>query len=230
MPMTPASIERRMRQGEVLTRAADALAAGDIAAATTVCRDELVVGADTIRFPLAVVTNAPSSGPVVPRASVAERLRIAYRDGFVDRYSPERWRLVNPGATRVINLRVGDGALPTRMSAGTVRAYAGNAPVWWDCWPTVDHRVPWSRGGGGGDDNLLCTSWWRNDSKRALSAEETGWTVHPHDAVEVWDGLSGWFLRAVAADPGLLADPMVRSYHDATTRAVSTSRGDWTAV
>jgi hypothetical protein len=210
-------VERRMRQADVLTLVADHITAGDLPAAVATCREGLVSRPETIRFPVAVTAaTSRAAGAVVPRATVAERMRVAHRDGFVDRYSTERWRLVNPGALRVISLRVGGEALPTRVSAGTIRAYAGNAPVWWDLWPTVDHRVPWSRGGSGDEDNLICTSWWRNDSKRALSTAETGWEVHGPGDVAAWDGLSRWFLARVHEDVSLLEDPMVASYHRAT--------------
>jgi hypothetical protein len=211
------NIERRMRQADVLTCVAEHITTGDVSRAVATCRERLVARPETIRFPLArPAAVGQATGAVVPRATVGERLRVATRDGFVDRYSAERWRLVNPGALRVISLRVGGAALPTKVSAGTVRAYAGNAPVWWDLWPTVDHRVPWSRGGSGDADNLICTSWWRNDTKQALSTEETGWQVHEPGDVALWNGLSRWFLAQVDRDPTLLGDPMVASYHRAT--------------
>jgi hypothetical protein len=210
-------VERRMRQVEVLVQAAEHLTAGRVAEATGVCHEGLLREATTLRFPVArSAVRGDVTGPLLPRTTITQRMRIATRDGFVDRYSPERWHLVNPGAVRVIALRVGDEALPTVLSSGTVRAYRGNAPVWWDCWPTVDHRLPWSRGGSSQDDNLVCTSWWRNDTKRAMNTEETGWQVQPAGDPTAWDGLSAWFLEEVTRDPGLLDDAMVRSYVDAT--------------
>lgn len=88
--------------------------AGNVSAARVLCSEALapLTPATTIRFPMREPVLAHYEGPVVPPADVTTRLRIAWRDGFVDRYSPERWQLVNPGALRVLNLLVGRRRAP----------------------------------------------------------------------------------------------------------------------
>jgi hypothetical protein len=173
-------IERRMRQVDILSTAAALIDGGEIDDAVELCRESLIHHCHTLRFPLAAGARLRRAGEqVVPPADVPQRIRVACRDGFVDRYSPERWRLLNPGAVRVLNLLMGDSAVPTTLSNGTPRSYRGNTSVWWDSWPTVDHRLPRARRGDNSDDNLLCTSWWRNDTKKDANVAETGWIVQP---------------------------------------------------
>lgn len=161
------------------------------------------VGADSPRLP----------GPKVPSLNPAQKLAIYLRDGFVDRFSPERWRLVHPGALRVLSLSLGD-AMPTEPSSHNIPAkYTTNAPVWFDVWPAVDHFHARAFGGSNDATNLVCVSWWRNDSKRAYAFESTGWTLQSGGNLANWDGLTSWFHRRVEANRELLLDPMVRNWH-----------------
>ncbi len=211
-----------MSQSMVLARVASLLDAGDSDDAQEVCRDAFAGSGPvtTIRFPMRKLKLACFSGPVVPSADVRTRLRIAWRDGFLDRYSPERWQLTNPGALRVINLLLGDAALPTKLSSGAPRSYDGNAAVWWDTWPTIDHRVPRGQGGGSDDCNLVCTSWWRNDTKRDAHADDTGWPLQDPGDIKDWDGLSHWFMRRAGSDDALQSDRLVATYLKATRAAL----------
>lgn len=84
--------------------------------------------------------------------------------------------------------------------------------MWWDTWPTIDHKKPRGLGGDNDDANLVCTSWWRNDTKRALHADNTGWELQPPGDVSVWDGLSTWFIERAKHDVRLQTDPLVASY------------------
>ena len=67
--------------------------------------------ATTIPFPVAppAAGGVGFEGEKVRGLTESERTRICYRDGFVDRLSPERFRLVYPGAIRVLSLLL-DGA------------------------------------------------------------------------------------------------------------------------
>jgi hypothetical protein len=215
-PKTPAWIERRMRQGDTLAGAAGALDRGDLEAAIQCCRDGLISRPEEIRFPVSRVASRSTGQRKDRKVSPGLRMQIAHRDGFIDRYSPERWRLVNPAVIRIIGLAVGPEALPTVLSDGTPRAPNVNSQVWWDAWPAIDHRLPHSRGGPDDPDNLICVSWWRNETKGALTTQETGWEVQPPGNLSDWDGLSSWMIGIVAHKPALLDDRMVATYYRAT--------------
>lgn len=144
----------------------------------------------------------------------SEKLRIYQRDGFVDRYSPERWRLVHPGALRALSLRLPKW-LHTSMGPHNIPAkHATNSPVWFDVWPAVDHVIPRAHSSGSNaETNLRCVSWWRDTSKGDRLLEETGWQLQPGGDLSEWDGLQGWFLKQIERNPSLLNDSMVRNWH-----------------
>jgi hypothetical protein len=213
-------VERRMGAVDVVVELRDLLERGAVPEATALARSQLE-RAPATALPFAAVEGSPfpprsgrSAGARVRGLTPAERTSICHRDGFVDRLSPERWRLVYPGALRILSLEL-RGAIDTVVSNGTLRSYAGNAPVWWDLWPTVDHLVPRAGGGTNGPDNLACVSWWRNAAKGDLSVEATGWTLQPAGDARTWDGLLGWFVDRVRRHPELAQDGMVRQYLDA---------------
>jgi hypothetical protein len=213
-------VERRMGAVDVVIELRDLLERGAVPEATALAHTQLErAPATALPFAAVEASQLPprSREPVgmrVPGLTPAQRTSICHRDGFVDRLSPERWRLVYPGALRVLSLEL-RGAIDTVVSKGTLRSYAGNAPVWWDLWPTVDHLVPRAGGGTNEPDNLACVSWWRNAAKGDLSLEATGWTLQPAGDARTWDGLLGWFVDRVRRHPELAQDGMVRQYLDA---------------
>lgn len=211
----------RMKQGELLARIAESLTGGDVDGA-----ERLAEGLDdppvtTIRFPLAGPEDATvaATAPRPPSLNPRQKLRIYLRDGFIDRYSPERWKLVHPGALRVISLRL-PRQVPTDFGPHNIPAKcATNAPIWFDVWPAVDHFVPRASAGTNEPGNLVCVSWWRNDSKGRVSFTATGWELQPPGELAAWDGLTAWFHDQVQRDPSLRDDPMVRNWHMPDVRA-----------
>lgn len=208
------TITRRLGAADTLARIATALDAGEVQDAVADARASLLPApTTTVAFALPADTRVSSATVKVKNLRPATRLAVYLRDGFVDRYSPERWRLVHPGALRVLSLRLGS-AMPTELSRhGLPAHYASNAPVWFDVWPTVDHITARSNAARTLLDNLVTCSWWRNDSKRARHFVDTGWDLQPAGDLRDWDGLTDWFLRQVAEDPRLLDDRMVRNWH-----------------
>jgi 5-methylcytosine-specific restriction endonuclease McrA len=65
---------------------------------------------------------------------------------------------------------------------------------------SLDHLVPVRRGGTNEPTNLFTTCSRCNYQKGDLLLEELGWQVLPPSTVR-WDGLTGFFLRAMAAHP-----------------------------
>jgi hypothetical protein len=194
---------RRMGVADHLVEIADALEAGATDHAFALAREH-VAPAPTVTIPFRFTATerarvaAASKGPSL---KPAQKLRIYERDGFVDRYSPERWRLVNPGALRVLSLRLGP-LMATELSTHNIPAkYATNSPVWFDVWPAVDHVDARAYGGSNDATNLITCSWWRNAAKGSRELDETGWEVQEAGSLEEWDGLTAWFQDQVTRDP-----------------------------
>lgn len=204
----------RLGAARTLEELASVVSKSEDGRARSLARDALAPPpVEGISFPFAGTDSPCLPGAKVPSLKPAVKLAIYLRDGFIDRFSPERWRLVHPGALQVLSLALGD-AMPTELSSHNIPAkYATNAPVWFDVWPAVDHLHARSFGGSNDATNLVCVSWWRNDSKRAYAFESTGWTLQPRGSLADWDGLTSWFHRRVEASPRLLQDPMVRNWH-----------------
>lgn len=223
-PSTVNTADHRMNAASVIVQMRDLLEAGDRDAAAALGRKVLHRAPATapalnlgrspkLRGALAPAIERPGSR--VKALTERERTQVCLRDGFIDRLSPEGWRLVYPGALRVLTLEL-PSTIDTRISAGTVRSYEGNAPVWWDLWPTVDHVHPRARGGSNDPLNLACASWWRNAAKGDTTLDELGWALHEPGSPADWDGLVAWFQDRVDRNPSLAEDPMVRRYLLAT--------------
>ena len=216
MTTDAATIARRMGAADVLARLADALESGDGSTVTQLAATLPRPPTTTIRLPIAPPTTSEVTRAKVKAPSLrpSQKFAIYRRDGFVCRLSPERWRLLYPGALRVLSLLLPE-AIPTQLSSHGIPArYPDNSPIWWDVWPAVDHVHPRSLEGGTNDpQNLVCVSWWRNDAKSNRSLESTGWQLQPPGDVSEWDGLYGWFTRQIAARPDLRDDVMVRNWN-----------------
>jgi hypothetical protein len=112
-------------------------------------------------------------------------------------------------ARRICRSLFGPAARFPRNTEASIQAFArGHIPVpsalenrqvplrVWDLFPTVDHKVPVSRGGNPDDlDNWITTSMLRNSAKANFTLEELGWALHPPGSLDEWDGLTGWFLQ-----------------------------------
>lgn len=204
----------RMNAASVVVELCDLIDAGATDRAHDLARSRISSApARAIAFPVAPHAAGAGGfeGAKVRGLTQSERTRICHRDGFIDRLSPERFRLVYPGAIRALSLLL-EGAIDTRVTKGTVRSYTGNAPLWWGLWPTVDHVRARANGGANEPDNLACVSWWRNATKGAAPLDATGWRLQEGGDPEVWDGLLGWFVTQVHRRPELGQDPMVPTY------------------
>jgi len=133
-------------------------------------------------------------------------VRVFIRDGFIDRYSGQR--LVFPGALRLLSAIL-PGEFPFnrnwRMDATHI--------AYWELFPTVDHKVPVSRGGLHDESNWLSTSQLRNSAKSNWTPEELGWKVFSPGNFAEWDGLMTWFVAYLKENPGYLKDEYIRRWH-----------------
>jgi hypothetical protein len=194
------------------------LTAGHVAEAISLAREHIPppIPDITIAYELPAQSRedrqADRTDQPVRALTKQEQLAIWLRDGFVDRYSPERWRLVHPGALRVLSLHLQD-AMPTHLSSGLPRSPAVNAALWWDAWPTVDHVVPRVTFGTNDSANLVCTSWWRNAAKSDRTLSATGWELQEPGSLGDWDGLTSWFRAQVAEHDWLARDSFVDKWN-----------------
>lgn len=181
----------------ILTSVCARLTAGDLAGAALLLRTE---------YPF-----EPAEA-VERKYGEAEAVRIFLRDGFVDRYSGAR--LVFPGSLRLLSAR-----LPADFPYHPNWKMSETHDAYWELSPTVDHVVPVARGGFDQEDNWVTTSMRRNSAKSNWTLEQLGWRLCPPGDMREWDGLMGWFLEQVSADPSLLAIPHLRKWHNAANSA-----------
>jgi hypothetical protein len=141
------------------------------------------------------------------RAAVSARVatRIFRRDGFRCRYSGER--LVYPGALRLLGELLPD-VLPYHPNGKLSESHL----IHWTLYASVDHVQPVQRGGSNEESNLVTTSMARNGAKSHWTLEELGWRLLPLGSRDDWDGLLGWYVKAVRAHPDLMASSFHRRW------------------
>jgi hypothetical protein len=136
---------------------------------------------------------------------------IFLRDGFIDRYSGKR--LIFLPALRLIS-RLLEADFPYLLNWKMAECHI----AYWQLAPTVDHVIPLARGGAAKDElNLLTTSMLRNGAKANFLIEELGWQVFPEGNFQEWDGLVGWFVRQVQADPEIRNEPYFKKWYQIVT-------------
>lgn len=119
------------------------------------------------------------------------------RDHFIDRYTGSR--LINPGVLRLLHVVLGDD-FPAHPNWKISETH----PAFWELFPTVDHLLPVSRGGRDDKSNWVTASMLSNQAKAQWSVDDLGWKLRSPAAVEQWDGLSGWLVDYLAANPTVL--------------------------
>lgn len=122
------------------------------------------------------------------RYSKLECMQVFARDGFIDRYSGKR--LVFPGTLRLLS-KLFPGEFPFHNNWKSDACHF----AFWELYPTIDHRVPLSRGGADDQSNWVSSSMVRNAAKANFTIEELGWELVPEGDLKDWDGLTDWFLR-----------------------------------
>ncbi|MDQ5822781.1 MAG: HNH endonuclease [Chloroflexota bacterium] len=73
-------------------------------------------------------------------------------------------------------------------------------PLYWEAYASCDHLVPLARGGAEDTENYVTSCYKCNTIKSSWLLEELGWARQPVPELE-WDGLSGLFVKAMAAAP-----------------------------
>lgn len=145
--------------------------------------------------------------PATPRrATEREKLRVFWRDGFIDRYCGDK--LVHPGLLRCLS-RYFPEELPYQRNWRLECCHE----VYWELCPTLDHVVPVARGGEDHIDNWVCTSMRRNAIKAQWTLQELGWSLCAPGDLRQWDGLTALFIELVEQDSGLCADPYIARWY-----------------
>jgi hypothetical protein len=83
----------------------------------------------------------------------------------------------------------------------------------------VDHVVPVSRGSQDDKSILVTTLQLRNSAKRNWLLSKIGWELYPPGDLASWDGLAGWCLGQVKADPTHTKHPAIFRWLAAVKRA-----------
>lgn len=90
--------------------------------------------------------------------------------------------------------------------------------AYWELFPTIDHVVPVARGGSDSEDNYVCCSMLTNSIKSNWTLEQLQWRLLPEGDLSEWDGMMGWFLRRVDADPAVLKNNYIKRWYAAASR------------
>jgi hypothetical protein len=150
------------------------------------------------------------------RYTPTQCMRVFVRDGFIDRYSGRR--LVFPGTLRLLT-KLLPIEFPFQSNWKTDACHF----AFYELFPTIDHRIPVSRGGADDEANWVTTSMLLNSAKANFTLEDLGWKLHAPGEYKEWDGLVSWFLTWIDKDPSLLSDAYFRRWHAA---AVSSAVAD----
>lgn len=153
-----------------------------------------------------------------PRAerssSTRKKMETFYRDGFIDRYTGQR--LVCQGVLHVLSTELGPKTFPYHLNWRMDKGHM----AYWHLAPTIDHVIPIARGGIDEPSNWVTASQVTNSSKSNFTIEELGWQLVPAGDPAEWDGLVGWFLEYVAANPQVEEDRRVLDWVKEARRVV----------
>jgi hypothetical protein len=133
---------------------------------------------------------------------------VFLRDGFTDRYRGTR--LVFPPVLRLLSHYL-PAVFPYHKNGKMSEGHL----AYWELFPTIDHIVPVARGGADSVENWVCCSMLTNSIKSNWTLEQLQWRLLPEGDFVQWDGMVGWFLRQVRADPAVLENAYIKAWHAA---------------
>ena len=180
-------------------------------ACNAIGNDRLAAAKEIIgtKYPFSPLSNAGR------QYSEYQKTKIFHRDGFIDRYSGDK--MVFPPVLRILSNMMPE-EFPYHKHWKMSECHLG----YWQLLPTVDHIIPVSRGGADKESNWVCTSQLRNSAKSNWLLEELGWQLHKSGNLSEWDGLVSWFMAYTIANPKILQDSYIHSWHRAASRAIET--------
>ena len=140
-------------------------------------------------------------------------IRVFARDGFIDRYRGNR--LIFPAVLRLLS-----HYLPAEFPFHKNGKMTEGHVAYWELFPTVDHVIPVARGGADSEVNWVCCSMLTNSIKSNWTLEQLQWQLLPSGDMAEWDGMLGWFLRQVSANPAVLENSYIRRWHKAAVEVL----------
>ena len=146
--------------------------------------------------------------------SELQSMQVFARDGFIDRYSGRR--LIFPGTLRLVSMLL-PREFPYHINWKTDACHF----AFYELFPTIDHLIPVSRGGADSEDNRISTSMIRNAAKANFTIQELGWCLVPAGDINVWDGLTHWFLQQLTVRKELRETRYFRFWYDAAKKVLS---------
>jgi len=165
-----------------------------------------------------ITANYPFAAVVRKNRAYSETIktRVFLQDGFIDRYTGQR--LVFIGALRLMSLLIPD-VFPYHPNWKMDSCHI----AYWELAPTLDHVMPIARGGADEPKNWVTTSMLSNVRKANWTLDELGWPLLPGGSLAEWDGLIGYFMRYVEADPVLMNNhKFIRTCYKAADAAMRT--------
>lgn len=148
--------------------------------------------------------------------------RIFARDGFMDRYRGTR--LIFPPVLRLLSLY-----LPAEFPYHKNGKMSEGHLAYWEIFPTIDHIVPVARGGADSEANWVCCSMLTNSIKSNWTLEQLQWQLLPPGNLSEWDGMIGWFVQQVLADPGVLKNAYIKRWLGAAAELMNNPAFMWDA-
>ena len=107
------------------------------------------------------------------------KTELLWRDGFIDRYSTTREKLIHPMVLRILSECMQDEfPYDSHWNMKTTHI------AYYQLYPSFDHIIPNARGGTNKKNNLVCTSYLRNQAKGGYTPEELQWAKD--NEVEIW--------------------------------------------
>ena len=158
--------------------------------------------------------------PFIPPIEKEERIsfteedktELLWRDGFIDRYSTTREKLIHPAVLRILS-----ECMPVEFPWDSHWNMEKTHIAYYQLSPSVDHVIPHARGGTNEKDNLVCTSYLRNLAKSGYTLEELGWEVQPEGDHNEWDGMTKWFMEYVEENK-MEKDPYLKPWYGAALK------------
>lgn len=138
--------------------------------------------------------------------SLAQKMEVFMRDGFIDRYSGER--LVIPGILKILSQYFPD-EFPYHKNWKLSECHI----AYWELSPTVDHIYPICLGGKDEESNWVTTSMLNNSIKSNWTLEQMRWNLYDKGDVLKWDGLTNRFIHLVEMDTQLLQDTYIKNWY-----------------
>ncbi len=172
------------------------------------CR--LITAKDVVRASQVIATEYPFSPSQKSGRTYTPRVmaRIFARDGFIDRYRGTR--LIFPPVLRLLS-----HYLPAEFPYHKNGKMTEGHMAYWELFPTIDHVVPVAGGGADSEGNWVCCSMLTNSIKSNWTLEQLQWQLLPSGDLAEWDGMVGWFVRQVSADPSVLGNAYIKRWHGA---------------